>query len=103
MKGFRQELHLENCFRYVGYINHQLAGTVEFAEGNDAACVAWGAVKKEYRGRGLYKAMLLYAINHEFDRGVKSIVLNSSEMGKSIYAKMGFEPLAQRYNYILDK
>lgn len=100
---FTKELGLENCFRYVGYINNEPAGAVEFSEGKSAACVSWGAVKKSFRKRGLYKAMLAYAINNEINRGINTIVLNSSEMGRDIYVKMGFVPLANRYNYVLEK
>jgi len=103
MRGFLQELDLDNCFRYVGYINHQPAGTVELAEGKEAVCVSWGAVKNEFRKRGLYRTMLVHAIHKEADRGLKTIVLNSSEMGRDIYTTMGFVPLAPRYNYVLDR
>lgn len=100
-KSFTAELQLDNCFRYVGYINDEPAGCVEFAEGKEAVCVSWGAVKDEFRKQGLYKAMLYHAINHEIERGFQTIVLNSSEMGRGIYLNMGFVPLANRYNYIL--
>ena len=103
IKCMVKELGLNNCFRYVGYINQQPVGTVEFAEGKEAVTVSWGAVKKEYRNRGLYKAMLAHAINREIGRGLKTIVLNSSEMGREVYIKMGFKPLANRYNYVLEK
>jgi GNAT superfamily N-acetyltransferase len=100
---FTKEIGLENCFRYVGYIDNEPAGAVEFSEGKEAACVSWGAVKKEFRKRGLYKAMFAHAINNEINRGINTIVLNSSEMGRDIYIKMGFTPLANRYNYVLEK
>lgn len=100
---FTKEIGLENCFRYVGYIDNEPAGAVEFSEGEDAACVSWGAVKKEFRKRGLYKAMFARAINNEINRGINTIVLNSSEMGRDIYIKMGFMSLANRYNYVLEK
>ena len=99
---FTKELGLENCFRYVGYIDNKPAGAVEFSEGKEAACVSWGAVKEEFRKRGLYKAMFAHAINNEIDRGINTIVLNSSEMGRQIYLKMGFTPLANRHNYVLE-
>lgn len=100
---FTKELVVENCFRYVGYINNEPAGAVEFSEGKSAVYVSWGAVKKDFRKRGLYKAMFAYAINREINRGINTIVLNSSEMGRDIYVKMGFVPLANRYNYVLEK
>lgn len=101
--SFIKEMDLEGCARYVGYIDEHPAGAVEFSEGKEAVCVSWGSVKKEFRKQGLYKAMLIYAANYEIDRGFKAIVLNSSEMGRAIYAKMGFVPLAHRYNYTLEK
>ena len=101
--SFSKEINLNNCFKYVGYIDDKPAGTVEFSEGRDAAYVSWGGVKQEFRRQGLYKALLAHAINHEIERGLHKIVLNSSEMGKEIYARMGFIPLADRNNYILDK
>lgn len=103
VSSFSKEINLDNCFKYVGYIDDNPAGTLEFSEGSEAAYVAWGAVKPEFRKRGLYKSMLIHAINHEIDRGFNKIVLNSSEMGKEIYAKMGFIPLAERNNYVLEK
>ena len=99
---FSKELNVENCFRYVGYINDEPAGAVEFSEGKSAACVSWGAVKEKFRKRGLYKAVFAHAVNNEINRGLNTIVLNSSEMGKDIYFKMGFVPLANRYNYVLE-
>jgi len=102
LKSFKEEIALDNCFRYVGYIDGKPAGTVEFSEGKEAVSVCWGAVKEVYRGKGLYKAMLYFAINNEFDRGFNKIVLNSSEMGRAIYLKMGFVPLADRFNYVVD-
>lgn len=100
---FTKEIGLENCFRYVGYIDNEPAGAVEFSEGKEAACVSWGAVKEKFRKRGLYKAMLAHAVNNEINRGINTIVLNSSEMGRDIYTKMGFVPLANRYNYVLEQ
>lgn len=103
MQSYLKELDLDTCFRYVGYVDGQAAGTVDFSEGKDATCVSWGAVKKEFRQRGLYKAMLIHAINNEIDKGINTIVLNSSEIGKPVYEKMGFVPLTSRYNYVLKK
>ena len=102
ISSFSKELDLDNCFKYVGYIDNKPAGTIEFSEGKEAAYVSWGAVKKEFRMRGLYKSMFAHAINQERDRGIHKIVLNSSEMGKEVYIKMGFVPLDNRNNYILE-
>ena len=102
LRSCSKEIGLDNCFKYVGYVNHQPAGAVEFSEGKDAAYVAWGAVKQPYRKQGLYTAIMARAINYEIDRGLNTIVLNSSETGKSVYKKMGFEFLADRHNYILE-
>ncbi len=103
IKSFANETNLENCFKYVGYINDEPAGMIEFSEGKNAAYASWGAVREKFRRQGLYKAIFAYAINYEFDRGIKTILLNSSEMGKEAYKKMGFVPLTSRYNYVLDK
>ena len=94
---------MDYCFRYVGYIDNKPAGSIEFSEGKNVVYVCWGAVKQEFRKRGLYSSMLAHAINHEVDRGFNKILLNSSEIGKNIYAKMGFVPFANRYNYVFEK
>ena len=103
IKSFANETNLKNCFKYVGYINDEPAGMIEFSEGKNAAYASWGAVREKFRRQGLYKAIFAYAINYEFDRGIKTILLNSSEMGREAYRKMGFTPLTDRYNYVLDK
>ena len=54
----------------MGYIDNKPAGTIEFSEGKAAAYVSWGAIKKEFRRRGLYKSMFAHAINQEIDRGI---------------------------------
>ena len=103
LRSFSKELDLDYCSRYVGYIDNKPAGSIEFSEGKSAVYVCWGAVKQEFRKRGLYTSMLVRAINHEVDRGFNKILLNSSEIGKDIYAKMGFVPFANRYNYVFEK
>ena len=102
LKSFKNELKLDNCFMYVGYVDDEPAGAVEFSEGLEAVYICWGAVKEAFRNRGLYKSLLVYAINYEIDRGIHKIVLNASEMGKEIYLKMGFHMLADRYNYVIE-
>ena len=103
IKSFANETNLKNCFKYVGYIDNEPAGMIEFSEGKNTAYASWGAVREKFRRQGLYKAIFAHAINYEFDRGIKTILLNSSEMGREAYRKMGFTPLTDRYNYVLDK
>lgn len=102
IKSFANETNLDNCFKYVGYIDNEPVGSLEVSEGIDGAYISWGAVKKEYRRRGMYRAMLAHAINHEIDRGFKTILLCSSQMAIDVYAKMGFKTLAERNNYVLE-
>ena len=37
ISSFSKELDLDNCFKYVGYIDNKPAGTIEFSEGKEAA------------------------------------------------------------------
>ncbi|HEY1990877.1 MAG TPA: GNAT family N-acetyltransferase [Gammaproteobacteria bacterium] len=45
----------------------------------------------EWRGRGLAKRLTLLAMDAARERGLKLTILHATEMGKPLYAKLGFK------------
>ena len=79
-------------FRLVAYVDGVAVGKL-FAntEGYpDRLLVVGVAVKPEARGHGVATAMMASAMGHAKGRGVRRVVLQSSEMAHSMYRRMGF-------------
>lgn len=97
-----RDLTLNHYHRYIGYDNKNAAGTIECFEGKKTVYIAGVSVRKEFRKKGLCRAMLAYALNREIERNFHKFVLVTSPEAKSIYTSFGFKDFALRYNYTLE-
>jgi hypothetical protein len=85
---------------------------VAYADGQPA-CAAWtyfypnshfaglwgGSTVAGQRGRGLYTATLLARAQEAARRGVRFLMVDTTEMSRPIVAKHGFEPLAEKWTW----
>lgn len=58
-------------------------------------------VMPEYRRRGIAKQLLAFAVSCASEHGCGRIMLNPSEMGKTLYTNFGFTWLNNEYEYVL--
>ena len=78
-----------------GRIEGRLVATSTLAAyGTTAAWVGMVIVDPDYRGRGLGTAMLKKALDLAGDRGIDSIGLDATDLGRPVYLKLGFVDVA---------
>lgn len=59
-------------------------------------------VLPEYRRRGIAKQLLAFAVSCASAQGCGRIMLNPSEMGRTLYTHFGFTLLDNEYEYVLE-
>lgn len=62
-----------------------------FEEPIPLARISWDVIHPNFQGRGIGKKLLLYRINHIKDKGIKLIVVRTSQLAYKFYQKAGFE------------
>jgi predicted GNAT family N-acyltransferase len=55
------------------------------------------AVKKEYRGQGIGKGLVKYALRLIGEKHPKSVFLHAQTVAESFYRNLGFEPVGERF------
>ncbi|HEX7155001.1 MAG TPA: GNAT family N-acetyltransferase [Thermoanaerobaculia bacterium] len=79
---------------FVGLIDGKPVATTTVLTEGDLVGVYHVATLPEARGRGIGPAVTLAGMNHGRRLGAKRAVLQSSEMGFSMYARLGFHEVA---------
>jgi len=85
-------------------LRDEIQACLGYADGRPVACahvsvtdgvgmVGWVGALPEARGRGLAAACTVWATNRAFDMGADVASLQASEMGESIYERLGYEHL----------
>jgi GNAT superfamily N-acetyltransferase len=95
------DLESEGCF--VAELDAVPAATLTTCVFGPVAWIAMVLVDEPLRGRGLAKALLAHALAFLEGRGVRSVRLDATELGRPVYEKLGFAveyPLA-RYQGVL--
>lgn len=81
---------------YVAYLDGRPVSTawVRFAPGSAFASLWGGSTLPEYRGRGVYTALLTTRLCEARERpGVRYVYVDASEMSRPLLEKRGFRPL----------
>ncbi len=86
---------------YVGYVDGRAVVTSALIESDGVAGVYNVATLPEYRKRGLGEAMTWHAVREGLMRGCVIGSLQASEMGRPVYARMGFRDIARYETYVL--
>jgi GNAT superfamily N-acetyltransferase len=84
---------------YVAYVNHRPASSawVYFPPHSQFASLWGGSTVPEFRGRGLYTALLAVRIQEALKRRVSYLTVDASPMSRPILEKFGFEKIADSY------
>lgn len=86
---------------YLGYLDGEPVSTSTVFYGAGVAGIYDVATLPEARGRGLGTALTLVPLLDARQAGYRIGILQSSEMGFSVYQKMGFQHLCQIENFYL--
>ena len=86
---------------YLGYLNGKPVSTSTVFYGGGAAGIYCVATLPEARGKGIGAAVTVKPLLDARETGYRVGVLQSSEMGFSVYKKLGFKHLCQIENFYL--
>ena len=87
---WRRFLALEPSGCFVGLCDGRPAGTAVLCTFGDVAWVAMVLVDKTLRGQGLGTALVAHALAECDRRGIASVRLDATGLGRPIYEKLGF-------------
>jgi ribosomal protein S18 acetylase RimI-like enzyme len=76
---------------YIGYAGGQPVCTSMLVAAAGVAGIYWVATLPEHRRRGFGEAITWGAIRAGRERGLRTASLQASQMGQSVYARMGFQ------------
>lgn len=83
-------LALPNAALFVGYAADEPASTAALVCTEDVAGIYWVATRERFRGRGYGEALTWQAVAAGRDAGCPVASLQASELGRPVYARMGF-------------
>jgi GNAT superfamily N-acetyltransferase len=69
------------------------AGRVEFGDGSDFAGIFGGGTAADWRGRGLFRALVARRAALARERGVRYLYVDAVAMSRPILERLGFVPL----------
>ena len=76
-----------------------VAGAWSFLHGTDCGIYAVGTLP-DWRRRGLARALMLHVMGDAKRRGARTATLQSTRMGRPLYASLGFEPVGRYEEWI---
>lgn len=83
-------LEPEGCFG-IACDGHLVASTTAVCYGSRLAWIGMVLTHPEYRGRGYARALMEHALEWLRARGIEWIKLDATDMGRPLYARLGFE------------
>jgi GNAT superfamily N-acetyltransferase len=89
----------EHISIYVAYVENRPASSawVTFQEGGQFAGLWGGSTLAEYRGRGLYTALVAARLQEARQRAIRFLTIDASPMSRPILEKYGFQLLTYTY------
>ncbi|WP_042372387.1 GNAT family N-acetyltransferase [Streptacidiphilus neutrinimicus] len=75
------------------------AARMDFAEGTDFAGLWGGGTVAEWRGRGIYRALIASRARAAVERGYRYLFVDASDQSRPILARLGFAQLATTTPY----
>ncbi len=78
-------------------VDDRPVGTGRVTLFGDEAQIAWVAVLKPYRGRGVGSAVMHYLIRWSQAQGARYVTLNAQTHALDFYRRLGFEPVGRRF------
>ena len=84
---------------FVAYLDGQPVATSEVFFGRGVAGLYAVGTKKKFRGRGIGSAISWAAADHARRQGIATMVLQASESGRGVYARLGFREFCRFAEY----
>ena len=79
------------------------AGRTEFADGRDFAGLFGGGTAADWRGRGVFRALVAYRAARARERGVRYLYVDAVPMSRPIFERLGFVPLTETTPYVRER
>jgi len=91
--------HGDNLSIYAAYVDDRpvSAARVNFSAASPCGSLWGGATLPEYRGRGIYSALVAVRVREALSRGVRYLYVDTSPMSRPILEKLGFRHIADTY------
>lgn len=100
--SFKETIVRDDTIYLAAYENEEIAGYCGLWQSLDEADITNVAVKEEYRGRQIAKAMLTKLIELGVSKGIETFMLEVRESNKNaigLYLGLGFEVVGIRKSY----
>lgn len=100
--SFKETIVRDDTIYLAAYENEEIAGYCGLWQSLDEADITNVAVKEEYRGRHIAKAMLTKLIELGVSKGIETFTLEVRESNKNaigLYLGLGFEVVGIRKSY----
>jgi GNAT superfamily N-acetyltransferase len=79
------------------------AGRIEFSEGRDFAGLFGGGTAPDWRGRGVFRALIAHRAARARERGVRYLYVDAVPMSRPIFERLGFVPLTETTPYVRER
>jgi GNAT superfamily N-acetyltransferase len=76
------------------------AGRIEFSDGRDFAGLFGGGTAAEWRGKGVFRALVAHRAARARERGVRYLYVDAVPMSRPIFQRLGFLPLTETTPYV---
>ena len=76
------------------------AARIEFVPGTDFAGLWGGSTVPQWRGKGIFRALVAYRADRAAARGYKYLQVDASQMSRPILKRLGFTPVASTTPYV---
>jgi GNAT superfamily N-acetyltransferase len=79
------------------------AGRIEFADGRDFAGLFGGGTAADWRGKGVFRALVAHRATRARERGVRYLYVDAVPMSRPIFERLGFVPLTETTPYVRER
>ncbi len=75
-------------------------GGINYFREQNKAHISWDMVHPNYQGKGIGKLLLQHRLNLiRKEKGIKKVIVNTSQFAEQFYARQGFKTLSEEKNY----
>jgi GNAT superfamily N-acetyltransferase len=92
--------HLTEMFVAMAGDEPVSSARIEFVLGTDFAGLWGGSTVPQWRGKGIFRALVAHRANRAAARGYKYLQVDASQMSRPILKRLGFTPVASTTPYV---
>ena len=79
------------------------AGRIEFSAGREFAGLFGGGTAEDWRGRGVFRALVAHRAARARERGVRYLYVDAVPMSRPIFERLGFVPLTETTPFVRER